>query len=268
MKIKFFLCLLLPFLLSACSNQPKHPQASLAGNYSDLPENDRSVLQYADSIDASIDQMDKQTSLVFQMDDHSLYAEKFSWQGVPNLYTEHIIDEGITHKTTSFYLKKDTLILIKEILKRPKTQKDIFEERRTYFRNNIPFKQENRIAGSSEALKNIPFKDLNVSNTTTHSREKIDMLNDALSGKNKFDMVFDECIATPEGQYILLKSKIQTGYHASLKINESDSYTDSLSKYPGTFKDSKLNIAHEIRNNEAIYVPVAARVTSASGLNR
>jgi len=268
MKIEFSLYLLIPVFLSACSNQPKHPQANLVNNYSELPGNERSILIYADSINSTRDQMDKQTSLIFQMDDHSLYAEKFNSQGMANLYTEQIINEGITNKTTSCYLKKDTLILVKEVIERPKTQHGIFEERRTYFRNNIPFKQENRIASSSEALQNIPFKDLKVSNTTDYFKEKISTLNDALSGNNKFDMVFDEFISTPEGQYILLKGKIQTGYRASIRVNESDNYTDSLLNYPGTFKDSRLNLAYIVSNHEAVYVPVAARVTSARGLNR
>ncbi len=43
---------------------------------------------------------------------------------------------------------------------------------------------------------------------------------------------------------------------------------DSLLKDPLAFKGEKLNIKWEVKDKEAVYVPVAASVTSANGLKR
>ncbi|HKG08638.1 MAG TPA: hypothetical protein VKB19_19365 [Pedobacter sp.] len=267
MKIKIGSLLIILFLFS-CSNKPKHPQADLASRYSDVPENERSILLYADSIDIESKNMNKHSSLVYQMDGKSLYAEKYSWQGVATLYIEQTTSEGLSEKTSRLYLKNDTLLLIKELMKRTQGQDTVFEEKRTFLRSNIPFKQEHKTAISSSALNTRSFQDLKIASTIENYTDQINTLNAALSGTDKFELIFDQFISSSEGQYILLKSSLPGGYHSSITVNENDAFTDSLLLYPQAFKDARLPIKWEVQNKEAFYVPVAASVTSAKGLKR
>lgn len=269
MKIKPYL--LLPFvgmLFFACNNKAKHPQAGLANQFSSSPETEQSILQYADSIDTQQSHMEKQVSLIYQLDGLSLYVEKKSWNGIPALYIEHTGDQGLTDKSARYYFKKDSLLLIRENIKRTKEQVTVFEEKRTFLRNNIPFKQEHRLATSSSSLQAKPFADVKPSDKIEDYAEKLTLLNDALAGQNKFETVFDQYVPTPEGQYLLLKNKIPGGYSSSLVVKDEDALIDSIKQDPSLFKDAKLNLKWEIHEKEAVYVPVAAKVTSASGLKR
>ncbi|HMI01199.1 MAG TPA: hypothetical protein VK541_01880 [Pedobacter sp.] len=269
MKTKPYL--LLPFasmLFFACNNQAKHPQADLVNQYSPIPETEQSILQYADSTDTQQNSMERQVSLIYQLEGLTLYVEKLSWNGKPALYIEHTSDQGLTDRSVRYYFKEDSLLLIRESIKRTKAQETVFEEKRTYLRNNTPFRQERRLATSASSLQTRPFTDIKPSGKIEDYTEKLTLLNDALAGQNRFETVFDQYMPAPEGQYLLLKSKIPGGYNASLLVKEEDVLIDSIKQYPSLFKDAKLNLKWEINEKEAIYVPVAAKVTSASGLNR
>jgi len=269
MKTKPYL--LLPFagmLFYACNNQAKHPQADLVNQSSPIPETEQSILQYADSIDTQQSNMEKKVSLIYQLEDFSLYVEKLSWNGKPALYIEHTGDQGLTDRSARYYFKADSLLLVRESIKRTKEQETVFEEKRTYLRNNTPFRQERRLAVSFSSLQTKPFTDVKPSGKIEDYTEKLALLNDALAGQNKFETVFDQYMPAPEGQYLLLKSKVPGGYSSSLLVKEEDALIDSIKQYPSLFKDAKLQLKWEISEKEAIYVPVAAKTTSASGLNR
>ena len=92
-------------------------------------------------------------------------------------------------------------------------------------------------------------------------------LNEVLEGKDKFEMVFDNITTYPDSRYIILKSKIQNSYSASILVKQRDQFIDSLLNDPIDFKAEKLNIKWIIEDREAVYVPVAKN-TSASGLNK
>lgn len=268
MKAKPYLFLsILSLLFSACTNQAKHPQSDLANQKSKAAETERSILRYADSIDAHYTALEKRVSLIYQSGNLSLFAERLSANGKPILYVEHTSNQGLTDKAAKYYYKGDSLVLVKENIKRTKDQVSVFEERRIYFRNNISFSQDHRLATSSSALQKKPFRPLKASGSEDYV-EKTAVLNDALTGSNKFEQIFDQFISSPEGQYLLLKSKIPGGYSSSIAVKNNDLFIDSLIEYPSIFKDAKLNINWEIRDKEAVYVPVAASVTSASGLKR
>lgn len=252
----------------ACNNRTKHPQADLANQNTSIPETEQSILHYADSIDAQSGNLDEQVSLIYQLEGLSLYVQKLSWNGKPALYIEHGSNEGLTDLSARYYLKADSLLLLSEHTRRTKDQSTVFEEKRTYLRNNIPFRQEHRLASSAATLKTKPFTEIKPSGKMEDYAEKLNFLKDALTGQNKFETVFDQYISTPEGEYLLLKSKIPGGYSASLLIKNSDALIDSIKQYPSIFKDSRLGLKWEIHDKEAVYVPVAASETSASGLNK
>lgn len=261
---------LLPIAITGCNQGPKHPQADLINARIGAPMTEASILLYADSIDATLNTFEKNTSLVYQLDQATMYVEKYSWNGEPVLFSQYKNDEGISSEAKKYYFKNDSLILLKEGIKIAKQGANSFEDRRTYFRNNIPFKEEYRTSSAFSLLKKEPFQ-IRKKSTSDQTKEyslDIKLLNDAVIGANEFDLVFDNIISAPDERYILLKSKTPNGYSASIFIKDSDSLVDSLLKDPTIFKDRKLNIKWEVKDQEAIYVPVAASVTSANGLKR
>ncbi len=124
MKTKSYL--LLPFagmLFFACNNRAKHPQADLVNQSSPIRETEQSILQYADSVDAQQSSMEKQVSLIYQLEGLSLYVEKLSWNGKPALYIEHTGDQGLTDRSVGYYFKADSLLLIRKALSGLKNRK-------------------------------------------------------------------------------------------------------------------------------------------------
>lgn len=266
------LCLfsMLTITVISCNQGPKHPQADLVNARIGTPMTEASILLYADSIDATLNTYEKNISLVYQLGQATMRVEKYSWNGKPVLFSQYKNDEGISNEIKKYYFKNDSLILLREGAKITKQGTDIFEDHRTYLRNNIPFKEESRSSTTLALLKAEPFqiRKKTASDQTKEYNEDIKLLNDAVNGADKFDLVFDNVISAPDERYILLKSKIAGGYTASISVKETDIYVDSLLKDPSNFKDKKLNIKWDVKDKEAVYVPVAASVTSANGLKR
>jgi len=261
---------LLPITMIGCNQGPKHPQADLINARIGAPMNEVSILLYADSIDATLNTFEKNTSVVYQLGQTTMYVEKYSWNGKPVLFSQYKNDEGVSNEAKKYYFKNDSLILLKEGAKLIKQGINTFEDGRTYFRNSIPFKEEYRTSPDFSLLKKEPFqiRKKGTSDQTREYSQDIKLLNDAIIGANEFDLVFDNIISAPDERYILLKSKIASGYSASISIKDTDNLIDSLLKDPSVFRDKKLNIKWEIKDKEAVYVPVAANVTSANGLKR
>jgi hypothetical protein len=132
----------------------------------------------------------------------------------------------------------------------------VFKNIRTFLRSNTVFKQENRAASSEASLNSLPFIDIPLSKTTSDYSylESVSSLNDVLNGRDKFDMVFDNITTYPDSRYIILRSKIQNSYIASVLVTERDPFIDSLLNDPINFKNQKLNINWMVKDHEAVYV--------------
>lgn len=270
MKIIFTLSLI-TVILGSCNQGPKHPQANLINQNSAAAMTDQAVLAFADSIDADLKHIQKNTSLIYHLVDQSIYVEQYSYSGTPVLYIEYTTGEDLNTSTKKYYLKNDSLILVTESSKLNIAGKEYFEDKRTYFRNNVSFKKESRSAPSTSALNTQPYQAIKPSEASDRSNEltdHINILNDAINGNNQFEMVFDNIILSPNERYIVLKSKVPNSYSASIAVKNADNFIDSILTNPQMFKDEKLNIKWEIKDKEAVYVPVAANVTSAKGLKR
>lgn len=268
MKFLHFLILLLP-VLASCSNTPKHPQAELINKNTPAVVTEQAILQLADSITANLSAFEKQNSLVFYLDDVSFYVEKYSHNGDPVLFRTYTENEGITSRTGEYYFNNDSLVLVRESSRIMKQTGEIVAEKRTYLRNNIAFKMESRAALSSSSLSSKKFQTNKQMDTGKEDFNAIiRTLNDALTGSNKFDLVFENVISSPHEKHIQLRSKIPDGYSADIVVREDDSFIDSLETEPLLFKDTKLDFKWEIKDKEAVYVPVGANVTSANGLKR
>lgn len=230
---------------------------------------EQEILNFADSLDATLNTLEKQSSLVFNKNQESLYIEKFSMNGVPIVYKSYIENNGVHSSASVYYFSNDSLILVKKSDRSIKQNGDLLVDKRTYLRNNIAFKQEVRSASSQSSLETKPYQTLK--QTSIHEDDFpaiISMLSDAINGNDKFELVFDQLIASGDEKYIMLKSKIPNGYTAGIVVIQEDAFIDSLATDPLVFKSRKLDLTWEIKDKEAFYVPVAAKTTSASGLNK
>ena len=265
----FFIAILIFATLGSCTQAPKHPQANLLNKNAPAIVTEQQILKFSDSLDANLNALEKQNSLIFNKDQESLYIEKYSMNGVPVVYKSYTEHDGLNSSARIYYFNNDSLILVKESNKSVKQNGDLFVEQRTYLRNNIAFKKEVRSASSRSSLENKQYQTLK---QTTPDKDDfpaaISTFNDALNGNDKFDLVFDNLISSADEKYIVLKSKLPNGYTAGIVVREHDAFIDSLMNDPLLFKSKKLDLKWEIKDKEAIYVPVAAKATSASGLNR
>lgn len=265
-----YLSFILPLALaiSGCSQQPKHPQADLINQSSPAAMTDASILRYADSIQSNLNNLEKQSSLIFLQGEQSMYVEKYSANGKPVLYEENIDNKLISNRSKRYFLKNDTLILIQENLK----GNNGLSETRTYFRNNISFKKEQRNAANLAALKKQPFLAVKSAISTVETAEdevqQIKKMEDAIGQKGQYALFFEQFIDIPEESILQLKGTGQNGYTANVIVRTPDALIDSLQRQPANFKNEKLNFKWEIDDKEAVYVPVGASMTSAKGLNK
>lgn len=270
MKTVYYIALLCAFstMMGCTKFNSDHPQAEMVDEHG-TNLNVQSILHYTDSIEKNLGKLIKSTSLVYMLGDLSFYVEKYSDNGQGVLLVEHDYN-GLSNSTKKYFFRNDSLIL--EVVKNQLNNETgaIFKDSRTYLRNNTIFKTENRTASSAASISNLPYIDtpLSQSNASDHNYlEKINTLNHILSGTDKFEMVFENITTFPESRYIMLKSKMRNNFTASILVQERDELIDSLLNDPADFKDQKLNLKWVVKDQEAVYVPVASQ-TSASGLKR
>ena len=272
MKLYTFLILLACFstLLGCKQFKSDHPEADLKGDEYATNLTAKTIIQYASQIDKDLPTLEKRTSLVYRLGDLAFYVEKYLANGNTVLITEHAYNGAATHTLKEYFFRNDSLILEKVTNELANSEGKVIKNSRTFLRSNTVFKTENRTAASVEAINSLPYIDvpltLNKKADQTYL-ENVKTLNDVLEGKDRFEMVFENITTYPDSRYIILKSKVQNSYSASLLVKQRDAFIDSLLNDPINFKDQKLNVNWAIEDREAVYVPVA-NSTSASGLNR
>lgn len=255
-------------LMSGCNQQPRHPQADLITQSAATAMTDKTIRILADSINANLDHFEKQSSLVYLQGEQSMYAERYNSNGKAILYVEQKDNGLINSNTKKYYFKNDSLILVQESNK----SNNEYTDTRVFLRNNIAFGKEQRKGNSASALLTQPY--LSIKSIKDNSikendyQQNIRTLDEAIAGTNQYEMLFDQYIDIPGENIIQLKSKAQNGFTASILVKEPDAFTDSLKALPGNFKNEKLNFKWKVEDKEAVYVPVAAKVTSAKGLNK
>lgn len=258
-------------LFQGCNFKSKHPQAEITDGDAATGMNDKSILIFSSAVDRHINNFKKEYSLVYMSGDLSMYAEKYSQYNDGMLYKTFSANGTTSDMVKSYYFKNDSLILVKERSKILSAEGQILKDTRTYIRNNITFKIDSRTASSPEAIRTLPYLLIQPSDNKYPSENYIDdikAMDDAISGTDKFEMVFQNITTYPESRYIMLKSKIQSTYTASILVKEKDPFIDSLLDVPSIFKDEKLKLKWKIEEKEAVYVPVADTITSANGLNK
>jgi hypothetical protein len=256
MKSVYFTVLLGIFwTVTSCNLKSDHPQSEIADQHAtDLTA--KTIGKYADSIDRNLKGYIKKTSLVYMLGDLSFYVEKYSENNVPILILEHAYNGALSKSLKKYYFRNDSLILESVKKELANDEGTVFKNIRTFLRSNTVFKQENRAASSEASLNSLPFIDIPLSKTTSDYSylESVSSLNDVLNGRDKFDMVFDNITTYPDSRYIILRSKIQNSYIASVLVTERDPFIDSLLNDPINFKNQKLNINWMVKDHEAVYV--------------
>ena len=272
MKTIYLLCLgVLLITLQSCNYfKPKHPQADLPGEGA-TAITDKYILNFTAAIDRDLNNFKKEYSLVYTTGDLSMYVEKYSQHNGGMLYKAYSANGNTSNTVKSYYFKNDSLILVKEKNMVRNAEGEVYKDTRTYLRNNIIFKIDNRTAASANAIQTLPYLAVQPPENKYPNENYADDIKgmaDAILGADKFEMVFDNITTYPESHYINLKSKKQGNYKATILISSKDAFIDSLLNMPALFKEEKLKLRWKITDKEAIYVPVADTTTSASGLNK
>jgi len=248
-----------------------HPQAALSSEEGNTGMTAQSILDFSAAAEKNLSNFKKEISLVYLSGDFSMYVEKYSGYNNSIVYKTYADNGNISSTVKNYYFKNDSLIFVKETNKVTNEEGDVYKDTRTYMRNNVAFKMDSRTAGSAAALATLPYLILQpVDNKYAEENYADDIkgLNDAILGKDKFEMVFDNITTYPDAHYINLTSKNRSSYKASILVTKKDALIDSLLNMPVVFKDEKLKLNWKITDKQAIYVPVADTTTSANGLNR
>lgn len=253
----FVLMVLLISQIGCKQFKSDHPQATLNDAFAtDLTP--KSIAKYTDSIDKTITQLNKTTSLLYFLGDVSFYAEKYTGNNGTVLMVEHAFNGGNSKSLKKYYFRNDSLILERVSTEIDNGDGMIFKDSQTFLRSNTVFKTESRTSPALTTLRSMPFVDVPLSQNQTPDQSylnDVNSLNEVINGQNKFDMVFDNITTYPDSRYIILKSKNQNGYMATVLVREKDALIDSLLNDPINFKDQKLKIRWEIKDHEAVYVP-------------
>jgi hypothetical protein len=262
------ICLVLLLTSFGCKNKkPAHPQSEIVDQSSSTGMNERSIQAFSVALDKSTGRMNKAYSLVYTIGDKSLYIERFSNPDGDQLYVERVKND-LENSIKKYYFKRDSLILVSAVTIQNTEDGKVFKDTKTFLRNYVVFKKAARTATSAEAIRVQPYLTVEDMSQPEDFHDNIRKLNDALQQQNQFEMVFDNITSYPDASFIILKSKGQNGYNASVQLTEKDQFIDSLFQYPAMFKDEKLNFNWKVNNQEAIYVPKESTSTSASGLNK
>lgn len=253
----FILIAVFSTLLGCDQFKSDHPQTAVADQYAtDLTA--KSIAKYADSVDRHSGQFIKSTSLVYLLGDLSFYVEKFTSNDGTVLMIEHALNGDNNKSLKKYYFKNDSLLL--ETVNTVLTNEDgmVFKDSRAFLRSNTVFKLEKRTAPSLSTINSLPFVDVPLSQNEIPDQtylNNVSVLNDIVNGNDKFDMVFDNITTYPDSRYIMLKSKYNTNYMASVLVQQKDALIDSLLNDPINFKNQKLNIKWVVKDHEAVYVP-------------
>ncbi|MXV51762.1 hypothetical protein GS399_12325 [Pedobacter sp. HMF7647] len=233
-------------LLASCNNfKSNHPQAEVG---SSTPVTETDIRHYADSINASVSNMDKKVSLVYTLGDYSFYTVQFSYNGIPVLYCEYGTSGEYGSNQHKYYLKDGHLLLYTE----QKAKIGTIQSTNEYFRNDVKFYTESKSADDSASLAQTAFTKTSVTNK--NYSEDLQKLSDAIGQKGKFQLVFDGITDDPKARYLVLSKSEINSYRAPLLVKTGDPFIDSLTRYQDSLKGKKLNLKWRIEDSEAIYV--------------
>eukprot|EP01132_Coremiostelium_polycephalum_P013434 gene13434-16371_t len=248
--MKFLYALLLsPFcVLYSCNLKSSHPQADIAQDPAATAMNEKIISHYADSLD----------------------KKQYEFNGKTVLLSVYEDNGALKNTRKKYYFKNDSLILVRSSSIQDAGTSPILKDSVSYLRNHTVFKITFRSAASQAQLKATPFHSLATDqkkNAETYLQQ-VDLLKDAIQQQNQFEMVFESINGAPDEKYLILKSKTDAVYEASVLLTDKDALIDSLQTDPLKFKGEKIHLNWTIKDKQAIYVPVASKTDTSVSFSK
>ena len=210
-----------------------------------------SILVYKDSVDRSVNDLQKNKSLPYTTDDYTFLLTSYS----RNDKTVMLIEKGesgeFENKEKRYYLKNGNLVLYTEtVVKRSDSLR--IRESRAFYSNGRHFLSEIRGAGDTVSLAERKFQRstpllVNVKKTFKH-------FHDALNQKGQFDLAFEAIVEYPKARYIVLQHPNVNPYRSSLLIRKQDDFISELIKDPADYRGRKLKMSWRKQGDEYVYL--------------
>jgi len=241
------LAIILTVLILSCSRtRSDHPQAGKGDPQALLTK--QQLLNYKDSINGILGQLDKQQSLIYTLEDNSFFVTKYSSYGDPMLYIRKAKNNEYSNIEERYYMHDGQLVLYLK-----KSRGLTTEEIKTewdFFRNNILFYSEVQRSGGENSVIDTVVQEQKKEKTAD-----MKLLEQALNQTGKFNLVFDGTADYPQAKYIILSRDELHPYRAALLLEKEDELAEELISNPEKYKGRKLDLQWKIRNGEeAVYV--------------
>lgn len=237
--------------LSFCKNQNSDISRSgvKPGTYT---YNREQILSWADSVNRMLPFIQKQHSLIYELQGTSFYVSKYTRDDSALLYVEHVMQAESQVAEKRYYMRRGQLCLYTEVCIN-RDRPDTTTEKALYFNNNKlehaeRWLTDNVKAGTESLVKAIKpdrkdqFNDLQ-------------RFEDALKQRGEFDLAFQGITTSPHASYLILSRNSIKAYRAVLKINSSDDLIRDLSSNPSKYTGSKLDVDYMITEaKNAVYI--------------
>lgn len=241
------LIIILIILAGSCSRQnPDHPQAEKES--AGVLLNKQQILNYKDSVNGLIGQLNKQQTLIYTLGDNSFYITRYSSNGEPLLYIKKSKNNEYDSMEERYYVHNNHLVLYSKN-SREITSGEILSEQ-YFFRNNILFYSK---SGQSDNDHTVP--DTVIKEEREEKTADLKQLEQALNQTGKFNLVFDGIADYPQARYLILSRNELHAYRAALLMENEDELAEELISNPEKYKGRKLDLKWKIRNGEeAVYI--------------
>ncbi len=246
-----FICSVV-FILAGCDRyKSKHPQAALTQDSASL--NQTSIQAYADSINQTLVNFEKQNSLIYSAGDYSFYVTKYSYNNNPVLYIENISSHESASTKNFYYLRNKSLVLAEQQLRGNSEDSTAFTFSRNYYRNNTLFYSIKKIGKTEQEAAKAVFKPYLPE--VPNLRKDLDRIENALGQNGEFELFFAKVTEDPANRYIVLNSAKTGQYEAAIKVEKEDDFIKDLFARPETYKGQKLVLEWQLKDSTgAIYV--------------
>ena len=254
--MRLFYLILLFYLFVACNNVNRQAGEFIRDSIIASNSTDTSILIYTEGLEKIKDALDIKESCVYTSGDYSFYFVKAEKDSVPVFYKE-IGDNGeygFNYKT--YYLQDNNLVLFteKSKVKNAGANKSYeYKETRTFFRNGVFLKEEQRIAESDSLLNETPFTKLDENIGNKNPQYDFQRIQNAVAEIGEFDLRFDRLqVLGPSKTYLIMHNN-ERNLESSYLIKKPDSLIIKIKEQPETFKDKSLKIDYKKEGMLMIY---------------
>ncbi|WP_374166405.1 hypothetical protein [Arcticibacter sp. MXS-1] len=245
------LAAVIAFVISCDKLQFDHPQAAMADNDSRALTEEH-ITAYGDSIDANLAQFTKQQSLVYERGDYSFSVARYSKDNAPVLYVERGSAGESGDSEKRYYLKDGKVVLYSERTSGPAAA-PAASLVKLYYRNSVLFNGFIKKGSSETELEQARFQPYRGGGRKAADQD-LPRLEDAVSQKGEFDLVFESVTEYPRARYIVLTRERFNAYRAVIRADKEDEFIRELASNPMKYQGASLHIKWNVTaDNEAVY---------------